>query len=74
MPPGNLFDFRRSSLKLDPGLRCHRLNLLKDVRCAVNLSKKCKICAQCDECGEKNFINGEFFHLSKENFSPVSAE
>ena len=25
----------------------------------MNLSKKCKICVQCDECGEKKLISGE---------------
>ena len=31
------------------------LKIATDVRFAVNLTKKCKICIQCDECGEKNF-------------------
>ena len=38
-----------------PGLTCHRKKFLKDARFAVNLNKKCKIGAQCDDCVEKNF-------------------
>ena len=39
---------------LIPGSRCH----LKDVRFPINMCKKCKICAQCDNCSEKT-LSGE---------------
>ena len=42
----------------------------KDLRFAVNLSKKCKICAQCNECGEKIFLIAKN-HKSYKN-SPLS--
>ena len=50
--------------------------LLKDVIIAVNLSKKCKVCAQFDECGEKKLYSVKFYYrLSSEKiFSPLLAE
>ena len=37
------------------------LKFAENVGLAANLSKKCKICAQCVECGEKKLSSGEFF-------------
>ena len=40
------------------------VSTLKNVRFAVNLNKKCKVCAQCDECTEKKLQSGEKFLLT----------
>ena len=40
------------------------LKIGKGCKVCVEFELKCKICAQGDECGEKNFLGGEFFFTS----------
>ena len=43
----------------------------------LKIAKRCKICAQCDECGDKKYLSGEiFFHRlsGDKKFSLLPAE
>ena len=66
------------------------LKIAKRCKICGEFEKKCKICVQCDECGEKKLLSGEIFFSAlkrwkkifhrykqdavKKNFSPLPAE